>query len=185
MKPLLLIDFYRTLSHDKFWRGLEKELREKVEHFIFGLHPELVEEWMEGKRTSEEINQLVAKEFSLDYGRLWEIFVSDAKTMHIEKSDLDAISLLREKHRVILVTDNMDSFGRFTIPAQRLNTYFDEIVSSHSHRARKNRELFENIVSGHRADISKSVLIDDSSEHCQAFTDIGGKAFQATEPLPR
>lgn len=184
MKPLLLIDFYRTLCHDKFWRSLGNELRDKIEHYIFGVNGVMANEWMQGRFTSEEINRKVAAEFTLDFEELWSKFVSDCTRMHIEQSNLDALQDLRKKYSVVLVSDNMDSFIRFTIPALGLGNYFDEIVDSYSQKELKGRELFKRLITTYKTDIAQAVLIDDSRKLCAVFTEMGGMAFCATNERP-
>ena len=82
---------------------------------------------MRGKKTSEEINVLVAKKINMPFTELWEIFVQDCTTMHVSIEILEKISSLQDKFRIILVTGNMDSFTRFTVPTLHLEDYFDYI----------------------------------------------------------
>ena len=35
MKPILFVDFYRTLNHEIYWRSLPLDLHKKVEEFLF------------------------------------------------------------------------------------------------------------------------------------------------------
>jgi len=42
-KPILFIDFYKTLNHDVYWRSLSLEIRVKIQEFLFKNRQTLVE----------------------------------------------------------------------------------------------------------------------------------------------
>lgn len=80
-KPILFIDFDGTLCHDRFWRGLPEDQYEKVQEFLFKQDKSLIQDWMKGKRTAEEINQQVADKLGIPYEDIWKIFIRDVETM--------------------------------------------------------------------------------------------------------
>ena len=143
MKPHLFIDFDGTLCHDKFWRSSPTQFQELIQSFLFQENTDLINKWMRGYYTSEQINQLVADKISVDRNWLWNIFVDDCKTMRVSSDTLEMISLLRNKFSVVLITGNMDCFDRFTVPSLKLDKYFDLIVNSYNERMLKdeNTEL--------------------------------------------
>lgn len=183
VKPILFIDFDGTLCHDRFWRSLEPTLQERVQTNLFGSKKELVRDWMLGKYMSEEINQILAKELCADYEVLWTTFVYDCKKMSISEDTLSKINSLRDKYFTVLITDNMDSLDRFTVPALSLDKYFDLIVNSHTEKSLKNDDngnSFQKVSEKYKSPLSESILIDNSLSSCKIFEDLGGKSCLVT-----
>lgn len=177
MKPILFIDFY-VLSQSFFWRSLDVRMRQKINTFLFTQPNLATRSWMKGVYTSEEINRKIADKFGLDYEILWQKFVEDCKTMDIPLNLLRKIQDLRSTYLTVLVTDNMDCFTRFTVPAFNLDTYFDYIASSSIERMLKNEnggELFRRLASGLRSSLDRSILIDDSEHVGKIFNELGGR----------
>ncbi len=181
MKPILFIDFDGTLCHDRFWRSLDSEEHGKIQQFLFISNKELVGEWMVGKHSSEEINILLSEKLDIPYGRLWNIFVSDCKNMRADAEALKLILKLKNRFRIILITDNMDCFQRFTVGSIGLNRYFDEIVDSHTANQLKGDKLFSGIVKKHGPSFSDCILIDNSKNMCALFESLGGKSLFVTK----
>lgn len=183
MKPILFIDFDGTLCHDRFWRSLEPGLQAKVQANLFSSKKEMVRDWMLGKYTSEEINQMLAEELGVCYDVLWSTFVNDCERMAISQEVLDRIQNLRECYFAVLVTDNMDSLDRFTVPALDLAQYFDLIVNSYTEKALKNHEngkTFRKVTEKYQSLISESILFDNSHSSCGVFEELGGKSCLVT-----
>lgn len=182
-KPILFVDFDGTICHDRFWRSLSPELNEQVQNFLFRHDTARVMDWMLGKYSAEEINQLVAEEIGMPFSELWALFVDDCMTMHIPKGVLRRLSELRERFTVILITGNMDSFSRFTVPALKLDRYFDVISNSFhegKHKTDRDGEIFRDYAEKFQADLSDCVLVDDSESACAIFAKLGGKSCHIT-----
>jgi FMN phosphatase YigB (HAD superfamily) len=180
-KSILFVDFDGTLCHDRFWRSLPAEQYEQVQRFLFGEDKTHVQEWMLGKRTAEEINELLAKHLNVPFQELWNVFVQDTSSMKVSQESLNAIKNLRDKYITILVTVNMDSFSRFTVPALQLNDYFDAISNSYDERLFKSDndgEVFRKYIHAYQAPVASSVLIDDSPSACATFSSLGGISRQ-------
>ncbi len=182
-KPILFIDFDGTISSQRYWRSLPPDVYNKVQKLLFSGEKILVNEWMRGEHTAEEINRLVAGEIGMPFGELWNLFVQDCRTFSILPSVLKAISSRRNSHSVILITDNMDSFTRFTVPSLGLEKYFDGVSNSFYERLRKadnGGELFRRHTQAYGASLGKSVLVDNSPVNCAVFEALGGIAHQVT-----
>ncbi len=134
----LLIDFDGTLCHDRFWRSLEPELSQKVQQYLFLSDKTMVKDWMNGVYTSEDINKLLSDSLGINYEFLWNLFVKDCQNMHVDETVLSRIKELRKDYKIILITDNMDCFDRFTVPALKLDDYFDAVVNSFNEQTSKN-----------------------------------------------
>ncbi len=178
-KPILFCDFDGVLCFDKYWRSLLPDEFEKVQELLFRGDQTIVNEWMRGKRTSEEVSQLIAEKTGISFDYLWNIFVQDCKTMHVSIDLLEKLDSLREKYIVILITGNMDSFGRFTKPALNLNNYFDHISNSFDEGLLKTDnkgEVFLRYCDKYGVPIEQCILFDDSKSVHKVFSELFGIA---------
>lgn len=182
-KPILFIDFDGTLCHDRFWRGLPEEQYKKVQELLFGEDKTYLQEWMRGKHTAEEVNQLLAEQLGIPFEEIWSVFVKDAETMTVSEEVLKTIGTLRRRYTTILITVNMDNFSRFTVPALKLKEYFDDISNSYyegKFKSDNEGEVFRDYLEKYSAPVERSVLVDDSLGACETFRALGGVAYQVT-----
>lgn len=180
MKPILFIDFDGTLCHDRLWRSLDEATNKRIQEFLFGKDKELVVGWMRREYTSEDINKIVSKKLDIPYDRLWDVFVLDCKDMEVSRATLSLINNLRTRYYTVLMTDNMDCFMRFTVPALGLDRYFDQIHDSYTRKCLKNEaggKSFVDVTNGLKSSIAGSILIDNSNDTCRLFEKLGGKAL--------
>ena len=183
MKPILFIDFDGTLCFDKYWRSLPPPQYEQVQELIFGKDKTRLNDWMLGKYSAEAINKIVADSIGRTYTDVWSLFVNDCKTMNVSVETLEKISSLRERYVTILVTGNMDSFSRFTVPSLHLNTYFDHINNSFfevKHKTDEQGSIFTEYAESLHISIEKCILIDNSEKICEYFSKLGGTAWLIT-----
>ena len=183
MKPIIFIDFDGTVCFDKYWRSLPADQYEVMQDYIFGADNSLVIDWMKGKYTAEEINQMLADRIGIPFKTLWKVFVQDCMTMTIPLDILKKIDSLRDRYTTILITGNMDSFTRFTVPALHLDKYFDHINNSFFSGKLKDDSrgvLFTEYARSLGVPISECLLIDNSHNACQVFSALGGTAYEIT-----
>jgi len=181
MKPILFIDFDGVLCDDRFWRGMGTADYDRIQEFLILGNRPMMDRWMRGGHSSEEINAYLSEHLDIPYEKLWEVFVNDAKTMNISPEVLSAIGHLRSRYHTVLITVNMDSLERFTVPAHRLDTYFDVIVNSYNDGRFKSEEggqQFLDTANSLRASIEFSYLIDDRDNNCEIFKSLGGCALK-------
>lgn len=184
-KPTLFIDFDGTICFDRFWRSAGAEVRLFINRFLFGADETLVRRWMLGYVSSEEVNAIISQAGVFSYADLWQVFVADCLSMRVHPSTLAVIQKARRTHRVILVTDNMDAFDRFTRPQLGLDACFDAIASSHQYGALKNHEgggLFKVVAHEEHINLHEAILIDNAADNCRIFRELGGQACQVTQP---
>jgi FMN phosphatase YigB (HAD superfamily) len=184
MKKILFIDFDGTICFDRFWKSLSKDEYEKIQKYLFKDNIKIVNDWMRGKHTMEEINLLLSEKLSLDYNYLYSTFKSDCENMKIEKNVLENLERLREKYILILVTGNMDCFSRITKKRLNLEKYFHEIYNSSDSGVFKyenDGQLFLDISKKYSIDISNTCLFDDSEKVCEVFRKLGGKVFKVSQ----
>lgn len=118
-KKIIFIDWDGTLCWSRFWESLSKENLEFsliVERFFVN-NKNIVRDWMRGKYSSEEINEMLSNKTTLPPVRIWQSFVFDCQNMQLDHVLVELIENLRKKFIVILITGNMDCFTRFTVPA--------------------------------------------------------------------
>lgn len=181
MKPLLFIDFDGVLCFERFWRGLPKDEYRLVDDLLLTGNRPMIDKWMRGGYTSEEIHEYLSEKTGIPYERLWNVFVEDTKTMPVSQEVLEAVSRLRDRYQTILITVNMDSFDRFTVPALSLDTYFDMIVNSFSDGRFKYEDggsMFLDAAKKIGGTIDTAYLIDDSQRNCDVFNELGGTALK-------
>ncbi|MFH1254520.1 MAG: hypothetical protein V1646_03755 [bacterium] len=183
-KKIIFIDWDGTLSSSKFWEErikTDNNFAQIVKDF-FALDKELISDWMNGRKTSEEINKIINQRSGLDENELWQIFITSCQRMEIEPEALNLIQTIRTKHTVILATDNMDCFTRFTVPALKLNEKFDLIINSADIGYQKkdtNGKLFIDCTKKFNIlNMSDAYLIDDSAKTCELFKQLGGNSLK-------
>lgn len=183
-KPILFCDFDGTLCYDRYWRSLPLDKLDKLQELFFGTDRTLINDWMRGKYSAEEINQIVSGKIEIPYKKLWEIFVDDCKTMEVSREALEKLHQLRNNYKVILITGNMDSFSRFTSPALMLDDYFDYISNSYDegmHKTDNQGELFLKYINKYGVAIEECILLDNSMKVQKVFDNLGGKTYLVTD----
>lgn len=188
-KPILFVDFNGVISYRNFWHSLTDKnhnlhkYSEAIEKYLFVDNITVVQDWMLGKYSSEQIHRLLADKLSVPYDELLEVFIADCEEIDISQGIVERIDKLRPHFKCILVTDNMDSFDRFTLKKSKLDDHFDEIYNSYNLKSAKkdnNGELFVRLVAENGVDIEQCIFIDDSAKNIQLFKDLGGIGVLAT-----
>lgn len=180
-KQNIFIDFDGTICFDYFWRSAPEEIKKIIGKFLFQDNTYLLEDWMRGQKSSEDINQIISDNCNLDYNMIWSYFIKDCENMHIPEDILDALSACKKNNTLILITDNMDCFNRFTINKLKLLNYFHYIFNSYDYGVLKDdplpKGLFKKVIDLNGFDIKKSVLLDNSQKNCDLFNQLGGSSF--------
>ena len=187
MKPILFVDFDGTICLERYWRSLPEAEHAGIQELLFGNDTKMVHDWMRGHHSAEEVNKYASGQLGLDYEYLWNLFVDDCKTMYVSKDVLNDIKSLSDRYTTILITGNMDSFTRFTVPALSLEDYFDEISNSFyegRHKTDDNGSLFHKFTDKYGVSIEECVLLDDSDSVCKIFTELGGTPLQVSPEVP-
>jgi FMN phosphatase YigB (HAD superfamily) len=176
MRPVLFVDFYKTISFGLLWHRASKPLHRKIEGLVFG-DSVRANSWMRGEISSEAMNMFIAKELAIDYEELWNIFVESSTTIGVSTEALLHIERLKDTYTTVLITDNMDSLSRFTAPAYKLTSVFDRIINSAEVGMLKedyDGAIFKLVTD----DFSDSILVDDNIRVCSLFESLGGRAFR-------
>lgn len=176
---VIFLDWNGTLSSSKFWGHLENEgypnsyLFPIIENSLFGNLRHLINPWMRGIKTSEEIINEISADSKLDYDLIFREFVIGCKKMKLVSHEVEKmINFFRKKGiKMIIATDNMDSFSRWTVPSLKLKNLFDNILDSFTLKNLKNdfandgeSMFFRKFMSKNKIKKGESIIIDDSED---------------------
>lgn len=189
MYNTIFIDWNGTISTSKFWGHLEKsdnkkdrEFFNRVEKSLFKNLRDSIKPWMLGGLKSEDIIKRVANDSKLEYDKVFKEFIKSCQTMEFVSLEIPKlVSKFRKKGvKVVIATDNMDSFTRWTYPGLKLYNHFDGFLNSHDigamkgHKGKNGKSLFFHkylILSGLKP--QESILIDDSEDKEDTIQNFG------------
>lgn len=172
----VFIDWNGTLSSSKFFEDLENsqpEVYSGIQETLFGGElTHLLNPWMMGEIETEEVIHQLGNQLGINQEELLDHFIRSCRNMIIVNSALDLIHQIRQKGvQVVIATDNMDSFNRWTIPSLKLTEHFDAILNSATLNTRKKdinddgvSLFFEEYLMLNGFKPEETVLIDDSED---------------------
>jgi FMN phosphatase YigB (HAD superfamily) len=190
LKRILFCDYNGVLSYNKFWSTISDpehvyhSFHNKIIKYLFVENAHIIDDWMTGKYTLEEIHTMISEYSGIPYEFILATFIEECKKMDASEALLRIIANKKDSYYRILATGNMDSFNRFTLPANPLlRSSFDEINNSYDVGILKNTDNGRYFVEKSKqlgVPLENSVLIDDSQQFCDIFTRLGGTAFCVT-----
>jgi FMN phosphatase YigB (HAD superfamily) len=170
----IFIDWDGTLSASRFWEHWAAEYPQKfaqIQLALFVQRPDLLNHWMIGQITAEICLAEVAAITHIEVIELLQGLEYSCQHMSFINDDsLTSIHQLRQKGvQVVIATDNMDTFHRWTTPALGLNTIFDHILNSAQLGTLKTTKdldgtslFFGKYLLHHHLKPGDTILIDDS-----------------------
>jgi FMN phosphatase YigB (HAD superfamily) len=171
---VVFVDWSRTLSTSRFWQQtpgcrLSAADSARVESYVFS-RAELLRQWMVGAMAAEAVCTSAAGSLGLPAADLLADLEHNCRSMEFDDpASVDVLQAIREQGiKVVLATDNMDTFYRWTVPALRLGGIFDAILDSASLGVLKGEladghsPFFGPWLSDQRIAPSEAVLVDDS-----------------------
>jgi len=133
---------------------------------------------------SQNGDRVYSFNIGVDSDKLLQVFIEDCSKIDISEKILDTLQGLKDKYYLILRTDNMDSFDRFTLPeVPRLKEVFDQIDNSFNLGELKldnSGQYFLNKAKERSININLCYFIDDSQKNCDFYTELGGNAYCVT-----
>ena len=120
----VFIDWNGTLSDSKFWDSIPSlDLFEKIQKSLFVKNKHFIKDWMRGKTQSEKIVESISNDIEEDAAFIFSELKKSCEQMKFaSERTLPLISELRRKgSKVLIATDNMDTFKRWTAPTLKLN----------------------------------------------------------------
>ncbi len=167
------LDWYGTLSISKFWGHLDTDIINKIDASLFGKLKPMIDPWMRGEYASEDVVNELALDTGLPEQMLLNELIRSCKSMQfVEKDTNDLVRKLRNRGtKVVIATDNMDSFTRWTAPAMRLHDIFDGILNSYELKAVKrdfdssgHSLFFAKFLEENGVAHGESIIIDDGED---------------------
>lgn len=172
----IFVDWDGTLSGSRFWQAWRDDAAElhkyrAIEQMVFGRDKRMMNGWMLGKLSAEQVVESVASKTGLLSVELMGELKASCEKMEVLPGIVAAIQESRAAgHRVFVATDNMDTFSRWTRPALKLDEVFDGILNSADIGFFKRdidpygRSLFfESSFRQFSIDPANAILIDDSA----------------------
>lgn len=179
-KNIVFIDFNGVISYKNFWFSLEKSnpiIYEEINEFLFGENIQIVKDWMLWKYQFDEICKILSDNLNVDYNCVYDSFVEDCKNIDLSTKIRELLNKLKKYYYIVLVTDNMDSFTKFTVK-NNLNYFnvFDSIFNSADEWCFK-VDAYLRYANYYSSKIELSYLIDDSVWNCKKFSELWGNAI--------
>lgn len=177
MQPkVLFVDWDGTLSNSRFWERWQTnpkhaEKYQLIQKVLFTDAHDLLTLWMRGYKTASNIVEYVADVTGLSYEELIAELQYSCEHMSLIDSNLRGlIQSIRSKGiAVVIATDNMDTFSRWTVPTLKLEDMFDGIILSVDRGAMKadtytdgTSQFFNHYFSNTGIKPDETVLIDNS-----------------------
>lgn len=173
---VVFIDWDGTLSISRFWERWQKSDRyELIQHYLFSVsgNNQLIDNWMSGKINHVGIVNHISSATRIPAEELLtELKYSAERMKFVDEAIPKKIKALRDNGtKVIVATNNMDTFRLWTIPAMKLENTFDGFLVSDSLRCMKQdvkddgtSKFFGDYLNLHNLSPSDAVLIDDSAD---------------------
>lgn len=170
---VVFIDWYQTLSSNRFFDSIQsdEDTLNALQTALFIDNKAILKDWMHGKISKNDVITLMHQS-NPNYSETFilNIMQHSCRNMHFDSPlFLPLIKKLRQNgKRVVIATDNMDTFSDFTVPALKLNEIFDHILSSNELGYMKDDILddkmmfFNEYLQKNNIRPEEAILIDDS-----------------------
>jgi FMN phosphatase YigB (HAD superfamily) len=177
---VVFVDWAGTMSHSMFWsrwKDTAPARWQRVQRSLFG-DRNLVTDWMRGRYTAEEIVGILATGDNLSFDGWAAELERSCREMQLADASIPKllIALRSIGVKVVIATDNMDTFGRFTVPSLSLLELVDDVLDSSRLGCLKNDRdpsgrspFFHSWFEAHRISPWESVLFDDGGQHAEVL----------------
>lgn len=180
MYKTIFIDWHGTLSNSRFWDRWAKDenkqhLHQLAQHALFedaeGLL--VLNDWMRGLRSVDNVIGYIHDTTGIPSADLEDELRYTSENMAFINPDVvDRVETLRSMGvKVVIASDNMDTFRLWTIPAMGLEDMFDGILTSETQGALKSQideagfsQFFGHYLQQNNLQPSEAVLIDDNEK---------------------
>ncbi len=189
MKKVIFVDWYRTLSYDDFWEHLKSPDHPRHKYFkaldecLFVNNRQLATgPWMRGQITMGEIIDKVSHETGISPDIITQETIFSMENMSFCLPNIrELVKTIQDTgKKVVVATDNMDTFSRYTVPALKLKEIFDGVINSFDVKCLKDDPdpadkilFFEDYLSQNNFTYSDAVLLDDSPDDSGKYEKLG------------
>lgn len=135
---VVFFDWNKTLSYSRFWEQLEDERHplyeegKKIEQFLFKDNRNILNPWMRGKVTTDEVLDAISQGTGILRDILERELLESCRNMQFAFKELpEMITALKGRGiQCVIATDNMDTFRKYTISNMKLDDLFDNFLIS-------------------------------------------------------
>lgn len=196
LPKVIFIDWNKTLSDSFFWWHLQNVMHphnkhlEAIEKSMFQKNRHLINPWMRGEYTLEDIVKILSDDSGVSQDIILNELVESCRQMQYVSEEIpELINKIRNKGiKMVIATDNMDTFERFTVPSMRLKDIFDDFLISHSLRVLKGDvqensiPFFDGYLNKNNLTYMETVLLDDCADYTGVYDRLGLQIIQITSP---
>ena len=168
----IFVDWDGTLSNSRFWdRWIGTDRHGQIQKTLFTDRLEYVHLWMTGFMTYGQVLQYIESSTDIPYDALQQELEYSARNMKVIDDEVQSLiqKLQHKGAKVIIATDNMDTFRLWSVPQLGLETVFDGILTSDVQGALKSErynngtsKFFSHYLTQNNLHPGESVLIDNS-----------------------
>jgi len=196
LPKVIFIDWNKTLSDSFFWWHLQNVMHphnkhlEAIEKSMFQKNRHLINPWMRGEYTLEDIVKILSDDSGVSQDIILNELVESCRQMQYVSEEIpELINKIRNKGiKMVIATDNMDTFERFTVPSMRLKDIFDDFLISHSLRVLKGDvqensiPFFDGYLNKNNLTYMETVLLDDCADYTGVYDRLGLQIIQIISP---
>lgn len=194
---VIFFDWNKTLSNSLFWSHMSPDKQHKYSEYhgklitsLFVENKHLINPWMRGEHTTQEVMQMLSPLVGLPAEILEEeLAVSCRNQAFVDESIPELINALKAKGiKVVIATDNMDTFRKHTVPSMDLELLFDDLLIScelgllKGDHDEKSIPFFDEYLEKYNWKYSDSVLLDDCIDKTGVYDNLGLQIRQITSP---
>lgn len=193
----LFIDWYKTLSHSRFWEHLEDSGHPHnhegrvISDFLFKHNQDLINPWMRGEIATDDILRQISEKTGISHDLIRDELEYSCRNMRLASDEIVHLVQKARKAgiRCVIATDNMDTFRSYTIPHMHLNELFDDFLIScelgvlkfDTDKDRKSIPFFDSYLKAHNLSYRDVALLDDSVDD-GFYHDMGFRIIQVSKP---
>jgi hypothetical protein len=196
-KKVVFIDWNKTLSYSLFWEHLQDKKHPNHQHlpaiekWLFVDNRDVINPWMRGEFSAEDISSKISQDTGINSDVILGELRRSCEEMCYSIDDLEDIigRLQASGIKVVIATDNMDTFSRFTVPAMRLDAVFDGILSSYDigylkddDRPEDSLPFFDEYLAKNGWNYADAILLDDSPDKSGKYKRLGFERVPIDSP---
>lgn len=193
----VFIDWNKTLSYNLFWEHLSDPIHANhgllapIEKWLFQDHSDVIQPWMLGELSTEAIISKLSSDLPIDPTIvLHDLQISCEQMVFCSENIPNLIRTIRKQNiLVVIATDNMDTFRRFTVPSLKLDSLCDDLLISSELHALKDvpgpansLPFFDSYLQAHKLGYDDVLLLDDSPDKTGVYAKLGFKRITITSP---
>ena len=194
---VIFLDWNKTLSNSLFWSHMHPDnghdyslYHGKLISTLFVENKKLINPWMRGEYSTDDIMQILSPLVGLSTEVLKEeLAISCSNQSFVDSFIPEYIKSIKNKGiKVVIATDNMDTFRKYTVPSMKLEELFDDFLISCELGVLKDDHgdesipFFDDYLKHNNLKYQDSVLLDDCIDKTGVYDNLGLKIRQVTSP---